>query len=217
MKVLGISTSPRTQSNSDILLRQALAGAQSVGAEAEYIRLCKLNIAPCSACGACCATGSCPIQDDFQIVLPKLLEADRLVFATPIFFMSVCAQAKILIDRCQCLWARKYVLKQPIAQTARQGEGPCRSTAGLDRRAMMIAVGGTKSRKMFECVRLIMKYYLDALDMAYFANLFVSSVDEPGKIADNTAAMERAFQLGAKLADAAVPAPEIPIEVELTG
>jgi multimeric flavodoxin WrbA len=206
MKVLGISTSPRTQSNSDILLRQALAGAQSVGAEAEYIRLCKLNIVPCSACGACYATGSCPIQDDFQIVLPKLLEADRLVFAAPIFFMSVCAQAKILIDRCQCLWARKYVLKQPLAQTA-----------GRDRRAMVIAVGGTKSRKMFECVRLIMKYYLDALDMAYFANLFVSSVDEAGKIADNTAAMERAFQLGAKLAGAAGPAPEIPIEVELTG
>jgi multimeric flavodoxin WrbA len=189
-----------------MLLRQALAGAQSVGAEAEYMRLCKLNIAPCSACGACYATGECPIQDDFGVVLSKMLEAERLVFATPIFFTSVCAQAKILIDRCQCLWARKYLLKRPVGQMQ-----------GRQRLAMVIAVGGTKSKKMFDSVRLIMKYYLDALDMGYFANLFVGSVDEPGKIADNTAAMEQAFQLGAKLAGAAGPAPEIPIEVELTG
>jgi multimeric flavodoxin WrbA len=205
MKVLGISTSPRMDSNSDMLLRQALAGAKAVGAEAEYMRLCKLHIEPCSACGVCYATGDCPIEDDFQVVLPKLLEADRLVFATPIFFASVCAQAKILIDRCQCLWARKYVLKRPVAQR----QGP-------PRLAMVIAVGGTKGKKMFDSIRLTMKYYLDALDMGYFANLFVGGVDEAGKIAGNTAAMEQALRLGRELAGAAAEIPKNPIEVELT-
>ena len=113
MKVIGISTSPRQKSNSDILLRQALAGADSVGAKTEYLRLQGLNISPCTECGDCYSTGECVIRDDFQMVLSKMLEADRLVFATPIFFMSVCAQAKILIDRCQCLWAQKVRAQTP--------------------------------------------------------------------------------------------------------
>jgi len=205
MKVLGISTSPREAANSDTLLRKALAGAKSAGAEVEYLRLCKFGISPCSACGACYATGECPIQDDFRVLLPKMLQADRLVFATPIFFMSVCAQAKILIDRCQCMWARKYLLKRPISPTQ-----------GKNRLAMVIAVGGTKSKKMFDGVRLIMKYYLDALDMGYFANLFVGNVDEAGRIADNAEALAEAFRLGTELASAPGAA-EKPIEVELTG
>lgn len=205
MKVLGISTSPRENSNSDLLLRKALSGVQSAGAEAEYLRLWKFSISPCSACGACYATGECPVQDDFQIVLSKMLQADRLVFATPIFFMSVCAQAKILIDRCQCLWARKYLLKRPVDPAGDR-----------NRLAMVIAVGGTKSKKMFDGVRLVMKYYLDALDMGYFADLFVSNVDEAGQISDNAEAMEQVFRLGVELANAA-GATEKPIEVEIIG
>jgi multimeric flavodoxin WrbA len=206
MKVLGISSSPREKSNSDILLRRALAGASSVGAEAEYLRLNKLNMAPCSACGACYGTGRCPVEDDYQMVLAKMLEADRLIFATPVFFMSVCAQAKILIDRCQSLWALKYVLKQPI-------EVP----RGKHRLAMVIAVGGTKSKKMFESIRLVMKYYLDALDMGYFANLFISNVDKAGAISDNAEAIEQAHRLGAELAIATGPVLENSIDVEITG
>ena len=206
MKVLGISASPRENSNSDMLLRQVLSGASSAGAEAEYLRLCKFNIAPCSACGACYATGECPVEDDFQMVLPKMLAADRLIFATPIFFMSVCAQAKILIDRCQCLWASKYILKRPIVRPGK-----------TQRLAMVIAVGGKKGKKVFDCIRLMMKYYLDTLDMGYFANLFVSNVDEAGKIADNAEAMEEAFRLGEELVLAAGPVPEKPIDVELVG
>jgi multimeric flavodoxin WrbA len=205
MKVLGISSSPREQSNSDLLLRRALAGVSSVGAEAEYLRLNKMNMAPCSECGACYSTGRCPVEDDFQMVLAKMLEADRLIFATPIFFMSVCAQAKVLIDRCQSLWALKYLLKQPI--------DPAKSRHRL---GMVIAVGGTKNKKMFESVRLIMKYYLDALDMDYFANLFVSNVDEAGVIADNKEAMEQAFRLGAELVVAGGVL-ENSIDVELIG
>jgi multimeric flavodoxin WrbA len=206
MKVLGISTSPRENSNSDLLLRQALSGASSAGAEAEYLRLCKFNISPCLACGACYATGECPLQDDFSVVLGKMLAADRIVFATPIFFMSVCAQAKILIDRCQCLWATKYILKKPIV-------GP----RHMPRLAMVIAVGGKKGGKAFDCIRLMMKYYLDTLDMGYFANLFVSNVDEAGKIADNADAMQEAVQLGKELVLAARPVPEKPVDLELVG
>jgi hypothetical protein len=119
--------------------------------------------------------------------------------------MSVCAQAKILIDRCQCLWARKYLLKKPIDPANER-----------NRLAMVIAVGGSKSKKMFDGVRLVMKYCFDVLDMGYFANLFVSSVDEAGRMVDNTEALEKAFQLGKELADTSA-ATGTTIEVELTG
>lgn len=204
MRVLGISSSPRENANSDLLLRQALAGASSAGAEAEYLRLSKLHISPCTACGACYATGMCITEDDFQMVLPKMLQAGRIIFASPIYFMSVCSQAKILIDRCECLWASKYLLKRPV----------CDAKDGL-RLGMVIAVGGSKINKMFDSVRLTMKYYFDALDMGYFANLFVSNVEEAGKIEENKDALEEAFRLGVRLAEA-TEAKKL-TEIEITG
>lgn len=204
LKVLGISTSPRLKGNSDLLLRRALAGAQAAGAEIEYIRLCDFKIAPCVECNACYKTGRCRVEDDYQLLSAKMLEADRLIFATPIFFMAVCAQAKMLIDRCQCLWAHKYVLKKPLLAT------------GRDRRAMVIAVGGTKSRKMFESIRLTMKYYLDVLEMRYVANLFVNKIDERGQIEKHPSAMSEAFRLGRELAAADTSPSEKPIDIELT-
>ena len=204
IKVLGISASPRLKGNSDLLLRQALAGAESAGAEIEYISLRDLNIAPCNECNSCYKSGACVIEDDYQMLSSKMLEADRLIFATPIFFMTVCAQAKALIDRCQCLWAHKYVLKQPLL------------TTGRDRRAMVIAVGGTKSKKMFESIRLTAKYFLDVLDMNYAVNLFVNKIDAPGEIKQHPSAMDEAYRLGRELAMTDTPPPEKPVSVELT-
>jgi multimeric flavodoxin WrbA len=204
VKVLGISTSPRLKGNSDLLLRQALAGAESAGAETEYIRLRDLNIAPCIECNSCYKKGACVVEDDYQMLSSKMLEADRLIFATPIFFMTVCAQAKALIDRCQCLWAHKYVLKQPLI------------TTGRDRRAMVIAVGGTKSKKMFESIRLTAKYFFDVLEMNYTANLFVNKVDAAGEIKEHPSAMDEAFRLGRELAATDAPPPEKPVDVEIT-
>lgn len=205
MKVLGISASPRVNGNSDLLLRRALAGAESAGAQTEYIRLSDLNIAACTECNACYETGKCRIEDDFQTISAKMLDADRLILATPIFFMSVCAQAKVLIDRCQCLWAGKYVLKKPLV-----------TRAGRDRRAMVIAVGGSKSKKMFESVRLTMKYYLDVLEFNYAANLFVNKIEELGQIEKHPSALQEAFRLGHDLAASDILPAEKPIDIELT-
>jgi len=204
LKVLGISTSPRAKSSSDELLRKALAGAESAGASTEYLRLTDFTVGPCVECNACCETGNCRIQDDYQAILEKMLDADRLIFATPIFFMNVCAQAKSLIDRCQCLWARKYVLRQPLF-----ANGP------RDHRAMVIAVGGSKSKEMFKCVKWTMKYFLDTLEMQYCFNLFVNQVEDLSEIRQHGAALEQAQRLGSELVTAEV-VPKKPTDVELT-
>jgi multimeric flavodoxin WrbA len=187
LKVLGISTSPRVNGSSDLLLRQALDGAASVGASTEYISLRDFKIAPCDESNTCYATGKCRIQDDFQLILQKMLDTDRLIFATPVFFMTVCAQAKALIDRGQCLWANKHILKKPLFTTER------------DRRAMVIAVGGSKSTKMFESIRLTMKYWLDVLEFNYVSELFVNQIEEPTRIKQHPTALNDAYRLGREL------------------
>jgi multimeric flavodoxin WrbA len=203
LKVLGISTSPRLKGNSDLLLREALAGAESAGAQIEYLRIADLNIAPCVECNCCYSTGRCRVQDDYQQVLQKMLDADRLIFATPVFFATVCAQAKILIDRGQCLWANKYVLKKPLFEN-----GP------RDRRALVIAVGGSKSKKQFESIRLTLKSYFDVLELKYVSNLFVNQVDVRGAIRQHPCALQEAFRLGKELVTVE-NLPDKPVDVEL--
>ncbi len=204
VKVLGISAGPRVKGNSDLLLRQALAGAESAGADVEYIRLSDYKIAPCIECNLCHTTGWCEVQDDYQPLLAKMLDAGRLIFATPIFFMAVCAQAKTLIDRGQCLWARKYVLKKELITPER------------DRRAMVIAVGGSKSTKQFDSIRLTMKSYFDSLQMHYVSNLFINKVNALGEIEKHPSALKEAFRLGKELTTADTLPPKKPIDIELT-
>jgi multimeric flavodoxin WrbA len=204
IKVLGISTSPRIKGNSDLLLRRALAGAESAGTNTEYLRLHDYQVGPCIECNACYATGLCKVQDDYQQLLKKILDADRIIFATPIFFMTVCAQAKMLIDRCQSLWAHKYVLKKELI------------THGHDRRAMVIAIGGSRSKKQFDCIRLTMKSYFDSLQVHYAANLFVNNIDALGDIEKHPTALNEAYRLGSMLAATDSPPPEKSIDIELT-
>ena len=123
--------------------------------------------------------------------------------------MTVSALAKLFIDRCQCLWANKYVLKKPLIAT------PGRDRPLGGRRAMVIAVGGSKSKKMFDSIRLTMKYFLDVLDMHYQANLFVNKIDTKDAIKAHPCAAKEAYHLGCELALAATPLSEKPFDVEL--
>lgn len=99
MKVLGIVCSPRSGSNTEILVDEALASAKGLGAEVELLTLIGKNITPCDGCESCVATGKCKVNDDMQEIYSKLLEADGIVFGTPVYFWGVSAQAKALIDR----------------------------------------------------------------------------------------------------------------------
>jgi multimeric flavodoxin WrbA len=204
LKVLGISASPRLNGNSDTLLARALEGARAAGAVIETIHVYDYTLLPCTACGRCRSEGICPVEDDFNMLLDKILQADRLIFATPVFWMNVPAQAKALIDRTQCLWQLKYVLKQPIPETQ-----------GRDRRAAAIVVGGSKGKKMFECIYLTLRYWLDVLDMNYVANLFVAKTDARTDAAANTDAMRHAYDMGAALITNELPPPDKPINIEL--
>lgn len=113
MKVLGIFGSPRRGGNTDILLEEALKGVEKERGEVERLHLTDFTITPCKECHGCDETGQCVIRDDMQKIYPKLLEADVIILASPIFFYGITAWAKALVDRCQAFWARKYLLKEP--------------------------------------------------------------------------------------------------------
>lgn len=100
MKVLIISASPRKGGNSDVLCEQFLKGVRESGHEAEKIRLAEKKLSPCSACYGCMETKECVLADDMAGIRQKMLDADVLVLSSPVYFYSMAAQMKILIDRC---------------------------------------------------------------------------------------------------------------------
>ena len=204
LKILGIAAGPRKGGNSDTLLQRALLGAESLGARTEEIYLSDFQITPCTECNHCFAGGSCNVVDDFQPIIGKVLNADRIIFATPVFFMTVTAQAKLLIDRCQCLWVRHNRLHRPIV-----------GRSGIDRLAAVIAVGGSRSRNMFDSVRWTMQTWLDTLGMKYTAGLFVNRIDELGAVLNHREALTHATRLGRRLADPASSAPDAPSNIVL--
>jgi multimeric flavodoxin WrbA len=103
MKLLGLSCSPRREGNTEILISEALKGAKQEGAEVELYSVLDKNIKPCDGCGTCMETGECHIKDDMQILYNKLLDANGIIFGTPIYFYTMAAQAKTVIDRTMAL------------------------------------------------------------------------------------------------------------------
>lgn len=103
-KVLILSGSPRKGGNSDILCDEFAKGAEASGHEVEKIRVAEKNIGYCRGCYACKGSGICAIKDDMAEVLQKMIDADVLVLASPVYFYSIDAQLKAVIDRTVARW-----------------------------------------------------------------------------------------------------------------
>jgi multimeric flavodoxin WrbA len=104
-KVLVISGSPRKGGNSDILCDEFIKGALSAGNEVEKVRVAEKKIGYCLGCYYCREHGGrCVLNDDMGDILQKIIDADVLVFATPVYFYSMSVQLKTLIDRTVARW-----------------------------------------------------------------------------------------------------------------
>lgn len=190
MKALGLFGSPRRNGNTDWLLEEFLKGATSVDAKVERIYISDLEITPCDAALRCRNTGMCGRADDMQEVYPELLSADIIALAAPIFFYHLPAQTKALIDRCQALWIKKYILKIPP---------PYRTGHGTPRQGFFISVGGTKGTKLFEGAILTVKYFFDIIGVTYAGELLFRKIDTKGAIRKHRTALTEAFNWGRDL------------------
>jgi multimeric flavodoxin WrbA len=99
MKILGLSFSPRKQGSTVALLNEALKAAKQEGADVELYTVADKDIKPCQGCRSCLKTSKCKTEDDMQGLYDKLLEADGIIFGTPVYFYGMTAQAKTVIDR----------------------------------------------------------------------------------------------------------------------
>jgi len=184
-KILAIYGSPRRKGNTNLLLNQAVQGVLDTGAQVEKIVLRDLKMSPCLEIYGCKETGRCVIQDDFQKAYDQLLSCHGLMLASPIFFYTVSAHTKILMDRCQSLWVKKYwVDKIPFGQSKPKRKG------------LFISVGATRGKKLFDGTMLTLKYFFDILDAELWRVLLYRELDFEGDVLKHPEYLQEAYETG---------------------
>ncbi|MDA8335472.1 MAG: flavodoxin family protein [Peptococcaceae bacterium] len=188
---MALSTSPRRGGNSEILARQALAGARAGGAAIDLIRLADFRYEPCRACGGCYRTGVCVIPDQAADVFDRLLAADRVIVAAPIFSMGICAQAKAIIDRAQRFWATRILLHRRVV--ANPDSRP-------KRRGIFISTAGSNLPGVFDGALPVVRYFFKMLEIQPAGFYGYRNLEGKGDAAGNAQAMAEAFLAGVRLA-----------------
>ena len=186
--IIALCGSPRIGGNTDLLTDACLQGAQESGLEIKKIRLNELHIRPCQECGECQQTGKCVIQDDMQGVYALLRQASGIIVASPIFFGSLTAQTKIAIDRGQCCWVSKYLLKNPFFPSSSKIPG------------VFLSVGGMNRYQYFQNAQQIVKIWFTTMNIQPVSELFYPGVDHKGVIIKHPLAIREASRLGTYLA-----------------
>lgn len=172
--IVVISTSLRVSSNSDLLAEEFLKGAKSAGHKVEKVELLGTQIAFCRGCFACSKLGQCVIDDDVNDIMKKVMHADVVVWATPIYYYEMSGQMKTLIDRMNAMYNLDYKFREVyLLTTAAEDEEfvPRRAEAGLTG-------------------------WIDCYPKARLAGtLFCGGVNKPNEIKGN-AKLKEAFDLG---------------------
>jgi len=195
MKILAISSSPRRHGNSETLLDAALAGTGDPAATIQKVVLADLRIMPCNGCEACFTTGECVIRDDMQPLYDDLLSCDLLLVASPIYFQGLPCQLKCIIDRCQALWARKYVLKKDI-----KGFGGLKGQIRHKRCGCAMLVSASSGLKnTFSGAILTLRAWFKTLDIAYEKEFTADGLEENDAALKNRILLARAERFAKKV------------------
>jgi multimeric flavodoxin WrbA len=189
MDILAIYGSPRRKGNTSTLLDHAVKGAEDAGAQVEKIVLRDCKMSPCLEIYGCKKTGRCVIKDDFQDVMDKLLSCKGIMLASPIFFYSVSAHTKILMDRCQSLWVKKYWVDQT----------PYRKN-NLTRKGLFISAGATKGKKLFDGTLLTVRYFFEVLDIDLWKSLLYRQLDLENDVLNQPQYLDEAYETGKEFA-----------------
>ncbi len=190
IRVLGINGSPRAGGNADILLDKALEGAESKGAISEKIILNKLKFVPCQECSKIKSGVNCAIKDDMAGVYKKIKAADAVIIASPIFFGSLTAQTKMMVDRFQCAWHAKYVLKKDAFSEKKTGA--------------FIAVSMADRIDFFENARSIVRNLFATINIKYADELFFPGLEKKGDALKHPDLLRKAYSLGENIIEAVI-------------
>ena len=114
MKILVITGSPRKNGNSNTLAENFIKGAEEAGHTVVRFDSAFKNVHPCVACNKCGMNGQCVFKDDFEFVKANIIDADTVVFATPMYYFGISAQIKAVIDRFYALNGQIHVPKKAV-------------------------------------------------------------------------------------------------------
>ena len=185
-KIVVLLGSPRKKGNSTILAKRLVDGAQESGAEVETVYLNGLTIAPCIACDGCRKTSArgCVVDDDMQQIYPKLAVSDAVVWISPIYWFTVSAQLKAVMDRLYAFGADGYA-----ALHGKQA-------------AVGLTYGGSDTFDSGAVNALhTFRDMFGYLKMDWVGTIHGSAYDA-GEVAADTALLDKATQLGRQLAGA---------------
>jgi multimeric flavodoxin WrbA len=186
-KVIIVKGSPRENGNSAILADQVAAGAEAAGAEVESFYLHGMDIAPCDACDACqvAQDEECIMEDDMQILYPKLREAEAIVYASPVYWFTVSAQIKLFMDRCYGLGG---------------GDGDVEEHGLAGKRIGVVLVYGGDDPFDSGAINAI-RMFQDAFSYipAEIVDIVYGYALDPGEIRQNEHVMDKAYELGMAL------------------
>ena len=190
MKIIAFNGSPRKGGNTEELLNAAIRGTGDSDSDKHDVRVFRLqdmDITACLNCGGCDDTGICVVEDDFQLVAEAIRAADRIIFASPVFFMGISAQAKAFVDRCQSFWCEKFLLEREIP-------------AGPDgRKGLVLMVGGMKKDRGINCAASQGVAFLRTVSVKESETLKYMGVDAMGAILKHPTAIKEAEEAGANL------------------
>lgn len=173
-KVVIISSTPRAGGNSEVLAKEFERGALESGHQVEFVALRDHNFKYCTGCYSCHKIGKCVIDDGINEVSQKLLDADVIVFATPVYFYSMSGWLKVFIDRLTPIYEK---VRADIYMIATQWDP--------DKQIM---------ENTFEAIRGLTKYCFEGCEekgLVYGADL-----SELGAAANNPQIMKTAFEMG---------------------
>jgi multimeric flavodoxin WrbA len=190
MNVCGIIGSPKKNGNVDLLVSQVLRGASSQGAETHKIHLNDMHIRPCQSCGVDPYPKYCLFDDDMKEVYALLESCDAVVLGSPVYFDTVSAQTKLMIDRCNCLMP--YI------------ERP-NGTFGFEKRVKkrkkgaFIAVAGPDQE--FNTIQTTVKGFFNWTNTELVETiLYANESSELGSVKNNSEKMREAFEIGVRIA-----------------
>jgi multimeric flavodoxin WrbA len=183
-RVLAVLGSPRRDGNSDTLAAEFLRGAAAEGYEPRYIIPTDLGLSPCDGMNQCFETGRCVIKDGMNEIYDEVLSAERILIATPVYFMGPPGSLKSFIDRFQAVWARTEILKQPLP-----------SNAG--RKGFAIVVGATPEEgSMYRPTLSIIKAFFNVTGFSYAGEIIATGLEGGVEAGERRDLLARAFDAG---------------------
>ena len=177
-RILIITTSLRAKSNSDILAEQMAAGARDAGHQVECISLKGKAIGFCRGCLACQKTQKCVQNDDAAAIAEKAINADTLVFVTPIYYYEMSGQMKTMLDRLNPLYSTDYQF----------------------RKVYMLSVAAEDEAFVPEKAASGLQGWVDCFEKAEFAgSLFCGGINSPAEASGRNEEQHEAYEFGQKL------------------